>query len=161
MLPTNPGGHAAYQDTFVSEFLKFYPDPFVLPKSTWDYIVQFWYLDLSQTDSIAMNETTVLELIKRYRGEAKFDVKLLENGDKKNLVSFASGEYEAIKDEILNAEVLHFTSINKNSSIPTIEILIEKLAIKETGPEMKPEQGDGSDSISEPSTSEQNASSNE
>mgnify|MGYP000273134616 CR=1 FL=1 len=25
---------------------------FVLPKSTWDYIVQFWYLDLSQTDSI-------------------------------------------------------------------------------------------------------------
>lgn len=52
MLPTNPGGHAAYQDTFVSRFLKFYPDPFVLPKSTWDYIVQFWYLDLSQTDSI-------------------------------------------------------------------------------------------------------------
>ena len=52
MLPTDPGGHSAYQDTFVSEFLKFYPDPFVLPKSTWDYIVQFWYLDLSQTDSI-------------------------------------------------------------------------------------------------------------
>lgn len=52
MLPCNPGGHAAYQDTFVSDFLKFYPDPFVLPKNTWDYIVQFWYLDLSQTDSI-------------------------------------------------------------------------------------------------------------
>ena len=52
MLPCNPGGHAAYQDTFISEFLKFYPDPFVLPKSTWDYIVQFWYLDLSKTDSI-------------------------------------------------------------------------------------------------------------
>ena len=28
MLPTNPGGHAAYQDTFVSEFLKLYPDSF-------------------------------------------------------------------------------------------------------------------------------------
>ena len=52
MLPVDLGGHAAYQDTFVSDFLKFYPDPFVLPKSTWDYIVQFWYLDLSQTDSI-------------------------------------------------------------------------------------------------------------
>ena len=52
MLPCNPGGHAAFQDTFVSQFLKFYPDPFVLPKSTWDYIVQFWYLDLSKTDSI-------------------------------------------------------------------------------------------------------------
>ncbi len=54
MLPCNPGGHAAYQDTFVSDFLKFYPDPFVLPKSTWDYIVQFWYLDLSLTDSIML-----------------------------------------------------------------------------------------------------------
>ena len=52
MLPCNPGGHAAYQDTFVSDFLKFYPDPFVLSKSTWDYIVQFWYLDLSLTDSL-------------------------------------------------------------------------------------------------------------
>lgn len=52
MLPVNPGGHAAYQDTFVSEFLKHYPDPFALPKSTWDYIVQFWHLDLSATDSI-------------------------------------------------------------------------------------------------------------
>ena len=52
MLPCNSGAHAAYQDTFVSDFLKFYPDPFVLPKSTWDYIVQFWYLDLSLTDSI-------------------------------------------------------------------------------------------------------------
>lgn len=52
MLPCNLGGHAAYQDTFVSDFLTFYPDPFALPKGTWDYIVQFWYLDLSQTDSI-------------------------------------------------------------------------------------------------------------
>ena len=52
MLPCNPGGHAAYQDTFVSDFLKFYPDPFVLPKSTWEYIVQFWYLDLSLMDSL-------------------------------------------------------------------------------------------------------------
>ncbi len=48
MLPCNPGGHAAFQDTFVSQFLKFYPDPFALPKSTWDYIVQFWYLNLSK-----------------------------------------------------------------------------------------------------------------
>ena len=52
MLPCNPGGHAAFQDTFISQFLKFYPDPFVLPKGTWDYIVQFWYLDLSKTDSV-------------------------------------------------------------------------------------------------------------
>lgn len=52
MLPCNPGGHTAYQDTFVSEFLKYYPNPFILPKDTWDYIIQFWYLDLSLTDSL-------------------------------------------------------------------------------------------------------------
>ena len=52
ILPVNIGGHSAYQDTFVSDFLIFYPDPFALSKSSWDYIVQFWYLDLSMTDSI-------------------------------------------------------------------------------------------------------------
>ena len=52
MLPVNVGGHTAYQNTFVSEFLKLYPDPFTVPKSTWDTIVKFWYLDLSETDTI-------------------------------------------------------------------------------------------------------------
>ena len=41
-----------YQNTFVSEFLKLYPDPFAVPKNTWDTIVKFWYLDLSETDTI-------------------------------------------------------------------------------------------------------------
>lgn len=108
-----------------------------------------------------MNETTVLELVKKYKGEAKFDVKLLENGDKKNLVNFASGEYEAIKDEILNAEVMHFTSINRNSSIPTIEILIEKLAVKETESETTEEQENSSALSPEPTESSENTDSNE
>lgn len=60
MLPCNPGGHATYQDTFVSGFLKFYPDPFALPKTTWDYTVQFFYLDLSLTDSIMCECYSVL-----------------------------------------------------------------------------------------------------
>lgn len=52
MLPIISGGHSAYQDTFVSEFLKYYPDPFSLPKDIWDVIIEFWYMDLSQTDAI-------------------------------------------------------------------------------------------------------------
>ncbi len=36
MLPVNYGGHAAYQDTFVSRFLDLFPDPFAVPKQTWD-----------------------------------------------------------------------------------------------------------------------------
>ena len=34
MLPVNYGGHAAYQDTFVSQFLELFPNPFALPKQT-------------------------------------------------------------------------------------------------------------------------------
>ena len=52
MLPVNYGGHNAYQNTFVSEFLNLFPDPFALPKQTWGIIVKFWYLDLSETDTI-------------------------------------------------------------------------------------------------------------
>ena len=52
MLPVNYGGHAAYQDTFVYEFLKLFPNPFDVPKDTWDIIIKFWYLDLSETDTI-------------------------------------------------------------------------------------------------------------
>lgn len=47
MLPINHGGHTAYQDTFVLEFLKLFPNPFIVPKKIWDIIVKFWYLDLS------------------------------------------------------------------------------------------------------------------
>ena len=45
MLPVTFGGHSAYQDTFVSDFLNSYPNPFSLSKSTWDTIIEFWYLD--------------------------------------------------------------------------------------------------------------------
>ena len=61
----------------------------------------------------------------------------------------------------MNAEVMHFTSINKNSSVPTIEILIEKLAVKETEPGTKEEQETGSTPSPEPTESGENADSNE
>ena len=49
MSPVNSGGHTAYQ-TFVLENLrKYYPDPTVFAKSTWDIIERFWNLDLSYT----------------------------------------------------------------------------------------------------------------
>ena len=52
MLLVNYGAHAAYQDTFVSKFLKLFPNPFDVPKDTWNIIVKFWYLDLSETDTV-------------------------------------------------------------------------------------------------------------
>ena len=59
MLPVNSGGHAAYQ-TFVLENLrKYYPDPTVFAKSTWDIIERFWNLDLSYTDELLRSKYSV------------------------------------------------------------------------------------------------------
>jgi len=52
MLHFSSGGHSAYQDTFVSDFLKFYPDPFSISKDSWKVIIEFWHLDLSLTDQL-------------------------------------------------------------------------------------------------------------
>lgn len=52
MLPVTSGGHAAYQNTFMSDFLKFYPDPFSISKDTWEVIIEFWHLDLSLVDQL-------------------------------------------------------------------------------------------------------------
>ncbi len=55
LLPIISGGHSAYQDTFVSDFLIHYPNPFTLSKSTWKIIIDFWYLDLSRTDILLLD----------------------------------------------------------------------------------------------------------
>lgn len=48
LSPCNPALILSIRILFVSDFLMFYPDPFSLPKTTLDYFVQFWYLDLSK-----------------------------------------------------------------------------------------------------------------
>ena len=59
MLLVNSGGHTAYQ-TFVLENLrKYYPDPTVFAKSTWDIIERFWNLDLSYTDELLRSKYSV------------------------------------------------------------------------------------------------------
>ncbi|MFR9104419.1 MAG: hypothetical protein ACLVJ3_17195 [Coprococcus phoceensis] len=60
MLPVNSGGHTAYQ-TFVLENLrKYYPDPTVFAKSTWDIIERFWNLDVSYTDELLREQILCL-----------------------------------------------------------------------------------------------------
>lgn len=53
MLPAvSPDSHKEFQDIFVKLFLQYYPDPFALSRQTWQTIVQFFSLDLSETDGI-------------------------------------------------------------------------------------------------------------
>lgn len=52
MFPVNCGSHKDYQNFVVTNLRKYYPNPDVLAKSTWDIIERFWHLDLSETDVI-------------------------------------------------------------------------------------------------------------
>lgn len=50
MLPINSGGHSAYQNFVITNLRKYYPNPDLIARSTWDIIDRFWNLDLSYTD---------------------------------------------------------------------------------------------------------------
>lgn len=52
MLVIPDNSHAVYQDFVISQFLKYYPDPFAISKKRWDIILQFYELDLSHTNVI-------------------------------------------------------------------------------------------------------------
>lgn len=54
MFYVNTDGHAAYQYSFVSEFLKLYANLIVVPKDKWDIIMKFWYLDFSKMGIILL-----------------------------------------------------------------------------------------------------------
>ncbi|MDY4971838.1 MAG: hypothetical protein SO101_16575 [Lachnospiraceae bacterium] len=59
MLPANTGGHSAYQNFVVENLRKYYPDPNVFSKATWDIIERFWNLDLSFTDELLRDRYSV------------------------------------------------------------------------------------------------------
>ena len=40
---------------FCISILALFPNPFVVPKATWNLIVKFWYLNLSETDTIMLD----------------------------------------------------------------------------------------------------------
>ncbi len=59
VLPVNLGGHSAYQNFFLSQMRKYYPNPDSLARGTWDVIERFWNLDISETDIIMKDRYSV------------------------------------------------------------------------------------------------------
>lgn len=59
MLPVNSGGQAAYQNFVIENLRKYYPDPNIIPRTTWDIIERFWHLDLSHTDELLRSKYSV------------------------------------------------------------------------------------------------------
>ncbi len=56
MLPVNCGSHADYQNFLTENLRKYYPDPDVIARSTWDIIERFRTLNLSYTDELMRNK---------------------------------------------------------------------------------------------------------
>ena len=59
MLPVNTGGHSAYQNFVTENLRKYYPNPDLIPRATWDIIERFWHLDLSYTDELLRSKYSV------------------------------------------------------------------------------------------------------
>ena len=64
---------------------------------------------------------TLKELVKKYKGTARFDVNAIVNDNVEDVIAFQNTEVDAIKDSILNADVVRFMVYDIISGIPTIK----------------------------------------
>lgn len=69
---------------------------------------------------------TLIELVKKYKGNARFDVNGLVDDNSEDVVVFLNTEAEAIKESILNAEVVRFRVSGIYDGIPTINVLVRE-----------------------------------
>lgn len=69
------------------------------------------------------------ELVKKYKGTARFDVNAIVDDNIEDVIVFQNTEVDALKDSVLNADVVRFTVSEIVSGIPTI-----KAEVRETAP---------------------------
>ncbi|MCM1090033.1 MAG: hypothetical protein NC413_04265 [Muribaculum sp.] len=67
----------------------------------------------------------LFELVEKYKGTAKFDVNAVADGENKDMIVFANDERNAVKDEIMNGEVLRYTVTKLVNTTPTISVVIK------------------------------------
>lgn len=81
---------------------------------------------------------TLLELVKKYKGTAKFNVDGIIDDAREDLVVFMNNEYSAIKDEIINGEVTRYCVAAIVGNIPTIDVVVKPKIASEPEPEQQP-----------------------
>lgn len=67
---------------------------------------------------------TLIELVKKYKGDARFDVNSVIDDNSEDVVVFLNTEAEAIKEGILNADVVRFRVSGIHDGLPTINVLV-------------------------------------
>lgn len=83
---------------------------------------------------------TLIELVKKYKGNARFDVNSVVDDNSEDVVVFMTAEAEAIKDAILNAEIIRFCVSGVHDGLPTISVLVREAADQEEETEENSEQ---------------------
>ncbi len=87
------------------------------------------------------------ELVKKYKGEVRFDVNRIVDYDDEDVIVFKGSEVEAIKDSILNAEVTQFTVTGVSGGVPTINVRVLETADDDEGNNAPaaPDEGENKD----------------
>lgn len=88
---------------------------------------------------------TLSELVKKYKGEVRFDVNRIVDYDDEDVIVFKGSEVEAIKDSILNAEVTQFTVTGVSGGIPTINVRVLEAADEGNNAPDTPDEGENKD----------------
>lgn len=66
----------------------------------------------------------LVELVKKYKGDVRFDVNRIVDYDDEDVIVFKGEEVEAIKESILNADVTQFTVTGVSGGVPTINVRV-------------------------------------
>lgn len=69
---------------------------------------------------------TLIELVKKYKGDARFDVNSVVDDNSEDVVVFLNTEAEAIKESILNAEIVRFRVSGIYDGLPTINVFVRE-----------------------------------
>lgn len=79
----------------------------------------------------------LIDLVKSYKGNAKFDVNTVVDDETKDVIVFTNAEIEAVKDEIINGDIVKFFVSAYINNIPTINVIIRP---EEKAPDSAPEE---------------------
>ena len=85
----------------------------------------------------------LIDLVKAYKGNAKFDVNTVVDDETKDVIVFTNAEIDAVKDEIIGGEIVKFYVSAYINNSPTINVVIKP---EEKTPDTPPEEEPGADS---------------
>ena len=73
------------------------------------------------------------EFVKKYKGNARFDVNAIVNDNVEDVIVFQNTEVDALKDSVLNSDVVRFSVAEIVSGVPTIKADVKEASTTTPG----------------------------